>query len=287
LRQTDNIIFCFDGDKAGRKAAWRALENSLEHISDGNYLSFLFLPEEEDPDSYVNHYGKESFEQQLKHAIPLSDFLFKELCSGINLQSDEGRAELVNDAKPLLRQVKASALSLMLLKRLEELSGVSRNELKDLLQIKHTSRVRNRESGARKQQITLYHRLIRMLLYNPNHIAKLDRDLLVKSRENNEEVTLLKALVDFLDTYPHLIESKSASSILVYMEESPYKALLEKIESETLEWDDPDDIETEFLDTLKKIRQIGNKKRMTELHSKSLDNLTDEEKRELQRLARL
>ena len=175
----------------------------------------------------------------------------------------------------------------MLLKRLEELSGVSRNELEDLLQIKRTSKARNRETVARNQQITLYHRLIRMLLYSPNHVTKLDRNLLVKSSEKNEEVIVLKALIDFLDAHPHLTQSKSASSILVYLQENPYKALLEKIESETLEWNDPNDIETEFLDTLKKLQQIGNKKRMTELHSKSLDKLTDEEKRELQRLARL
>jgi len=287
LRQTDNIIFCFDGDKAGRKAAWRALENSLALLSDGKYLSFLFLPEGEDPDSYVNQYGKESFERQLKQATPLSEFLFKELCIGINLQTSEGRAKLVSDAKSLLQQVKASALSLMLLNRLVELSGISRVELEELLQIKRTSKFRKIENSPRKQPVTPHHWLILMLLYSPSYIDELDRNLVVGCNVNNEEVVALKALVDFLDAHPNLIESNSAPSILTYLQDSPHKALLESIESEILEWGDTIDLEAEFLGALKKLQQVQRKKRMTELHSKSLDMLTDEEKQELQRLAML
>lgn len=285
LRQTDNIIFCFDGDKAGRKAAWRALENSLALLSDGKYLSFLFLPEGEDPDSYVNQYGKEAFEKQLKQATPLSEFLFKELCLGINLQTSEGRAKLVSDAKPLLQQVKASALSLILLKRLVELSGISRGELEELLQIKRTSKTRRIENIPRKQPTTPYRWLILMLLYSPNYITKLDKNLFVECNENTEEVAALKMLIDFLDAHPHLTESKTGHSLLTYFQDSPHRALLESIESETLEWNDAFELEAEFLGALEILQHIQRKKRMTELQSKSLDRLTDEEKRELQRLA--
>jgi len=109
--------------------------------------------------------------------------------------------------------------------------------------------------------------------------------LLVQCTENSEEVVALKALVDFLDMHPHLITSKSAHSILTYFDNSPYRALLEDIESETLEWGSAVDLEEEFFKVLEKLQQVKRKKRMTELHSKSLDMLTDEEKRELQRLA--
>lgn len=285
LRQTDNIIFCFDGDKAGRKAAWRALENSLVLLSDGKYLSFLFLPEGADPDSYINQFGKESFEQQLKHTLPLSEFLFKELCSEANLQTGEGRAKLINAAKPLLQQVTAPALSLILTRRLAELSGIDQEELSELLQIKRTSGTHKTEKDPRRQSITLYRRLIRILLYDPSHIAKLDRKLLVEWSEKNEEVAALKTLVVFLDTHPHLIENESAFSIAACLQDNQYRTLLENIESETLEWNNPVDLELEFLDTLKKLQQMQYQKRMAELHSKPLNLLTDEEKRELQRLA--
>ncbi len=285
LRQTDNIIFCFDGDKAGRKAAWRALENSLALLSDGKYLSFLFLPEGADPDSYVNQHGKESFEQQLKQAIPLSEFLFRELGLKTNLQTSEGRAKLVSDAKPLLQQVAAPALSLMLVRRLGELSGISQGELEELLQIKRAPRVSATKIAPRKQPSTPYRWLILMLLYSPNYIAKLDRDLLVQCNENTEEVAALKTLVNFLDVHSYLIDSKSGSSILTYLQNSPYRALLESIESETLEWDNTAELEAEFLGALEILQQAQRKKRMTELQSKSLNKLTDEEKRELQGLA--
>ena len=287
LRQTDNIVFCFDGDRAGRKAAWRALENSLALLSDGKHLGFLFLPEGEDPDSYVNRYGKESFEKQLKQAMPLSEFLFKELCAGIDLQTSEGRAKLVNEVKPLLQQVKAPALSLMLLRRLVELSGISQAELEELLQIKRSSRIRRIENVPRKQPATPYRWLILMLLHSPSHVTKLNKNMFVESTENTEEITVLKTLVDFLEENSYLTESNSRHSVLTYLQDNPHRALLESIESEALEWGDSVDLEAEFMGALELLQQMQRKKRMTELQCKSLDKLTDEEKRELQRLAML
>ncbi|MER0217159.1 MAG: DNA primase [Nitrosomonas sp.] len=285
LRQTDNIIFCFDGDKAGRKAAWRALENSLALLSDGKYLSFLFLPESADPDSYINQFGKESFEQQLKQTLPLSEFLFKELCSEVNLQTSEGRAKLISDAKPLLQQVTAPALSLILTRRLAELSEIDQGELDELLQIKRATAAHKTGKRSTKQIVTLYRRLIRILLYDPSYMTKLERDLLVEWSEKNEEVTALKILVNFFDTHPYLIENKSTFSVAAHFQDKTCRTLLENIESETLEWSNSEELEIEFLDTLKKLQQIQHKKRMAELHNKPLNMLSDEEKRELQRLA--
>ncbi|TXI19178.1 MAG: DNA primase [Nitrosomonas sp.] len=286
LRQTDNIIFCFDGDKAGKKAAWRALENSLALISDGKHLSFLFLPEGEDPDSYVRNFGKESFEQKLKHAIPLSEFLLTQICLELNLQSLEGRAKLVHVAKPLLQQIKAPALSLILLNRLVELSGIQQNDLEELLQLKDTQRVRKTEALSRQTLISPYRRLIRALMYNPAYVTKLDRNFLVESNVNDEEVDALKVLIDFINMHPYLIKNnESAPSILTFLQGNSHRTLLENIESEILEWNNTIDFEAEFLGALEKIQLIHRNRRMNELRSKSLSKLTEEEKRELQKLA--
>lgn len=288
LRQTDKIVFCFDGDQAGKKAAWRALENSLSQLVDGKYLSFLFLPEGEDPDSYVSKFGKHAFEEQLKQAMPLSEFLFKELSRKTNLQSSEGSAKLVRDVKPLLQQVKAPALALMLLKRLSKLSGISQEELEELLQIKRSStRQRTREAAPRKAPVTPYHWLILILLYSPSYISKLDRDLLAVCDENNEEVAALKSLIEFLDVHPNLINGETTTSILIYLQDNPHRVLLEGVESETLEWDESIDLEAEFSGALMNLQEMQRKKRMTELHSKSLSMLTEEEKEELKRLVML
>ncbi|MCH9639761.1 MAG: DNA primase [Betaproteobacteria bacterium] len=285
LRQTDKIIFCFDGDQAGKKAAWRALENCLSQLADGKYVSFLFLPEGEDPDSYVSKFGKQAFEDQLKQATPLSEFLFMGLSRATDLQSSEGCAKLVRDIKPLLQQVKAPALALMLLKRLSQLSGISQTELEALLQIKRSfTKQRTQEFAPRKAPVTPYHWLILVLLYSPSYISKLDRDVLAACDENIEEVAALKSLIDFLDVHPNIVNSETTTSILIYLQDSPHRALLESVESETLEWDESIDLEAEFSGALMNLQEMQRKKRMTELHSKSLNMLTEEEKEELKRL---
>ncbi|MDH5552503.1 MAG: DNA primase [Nitrosomonas sp.] len=285
LRQTDDVVFCFDGDVAGNKAAWRAMENSLPHLVDGKNLSFLFLPEGEDPDSYINQFGKEAFEELIKQATPLSVFLFNGLLKEIDLQASEGRAKLVKDAKPLLKQITAPVMALMLLKRLAELSGVSQGELEGLLQIKPVSSKKGREKTARPRPVSPYHWLIQILLYQPVYINKLDRELLAVGGELYEELDVLRTLVDFLDKNPHVIDDASNSTIVTYFQDSPYRELLEKFESETLEWDDMIDLEAEFSGALKRLQEVQRKQRMTELHNKPLSQLTEKEKQELKMLA--
>jgi DNA primase len=130
LRQTDNIVFSFDGDAAGRRAAWRALENSLAQLIDGKNLSFLFLPQGDDPDSFIRREGREAFEALLAGAMPMSGFLVRELTQQNDLASEEGRARLLRDAKPLVTQLQqAPMLGRMLRKRLAELAGITPAEL--------------------------------------------------------------------------------------------------------------------------------------------------------------
>ncbi|AOY00199.1 DNA primase [Jeongeupia sp. USM3] len=130
LKLADDVVFCFDGDRAGRKAAWRALENSLELVADGKKLTFLFLPAEHDPDSYVREFGREAFESRMvQDAVPLAQFLLRELSSQVELESEEGRARLIHLARPHLVKVRAPAYALMLKKRLAELCRLEMGEL--------------------------------------------------------------------------------------------------------------------------------------------------------------
>ena len=136
LRMADNLVFCFDGDKAGRKAAWRALEQSLPVIIDGKDIRFLFLPVEDDPDTFVRRLGKDAFMAELKNAKPLSTFLFDQLSSEVDANSDEGRARLLANAKPLIAQVStqtAPALALMLRRRLADTVGLGAIEVERLI----------------------------------------------------------------------------------------------------------------------------------------------------------
>ena len=115
------IVFCFDGDRAGRDAAWRAMENALPELRDGRQIGFLFLPDGEDPDSMVRAEGADGFTERAANAQPLPEFLFKTLCAQVDLKRLDGKARLVELAKPLLAQLPAGALREMMRERLAKL----------------------------------------------------------------------------------------------------------------------------------------------------------------------
>jgi DNA primase len=102
------VVFCFDGDNAGRKAAWRALESSLDVLADDKLVGFLFLPAEHDPDSFVRAEGAEAFRRLVAQPTTLTEFLLRELKSGTDLATAEGRAHLVHEAKPYLVKLAAA-----------------------------------------------------------------------------------------------------------------------------------------------------------------------------------
>jgi len=136
LRLTDEIVFCFDGDAAGRKAAWRALEVSLPLAPDHKPLRFLFLPEGEDPDSYVRRHGREAFETLVRQAQTLSGFLLGELRAQSDLVTAEGRSRFLATAKPYVQKIGASGLRLQVLKEVAELGRVSQDEAEHLMELR-------------------------------------------------------------------------------------------------------------------------------------------------------
>ena len=122
FRAADEVIYCFDGDRAGRKAAWRAMEATLPRLRDGRQARFLFLPEGEDPDSMVRTGGAEVFAQQLEQAQPLSGFFFDHFTGAVDMGSIDGRARLVQQARPLLDTIPPGIFQEMMLDRLESLA---------------------------------------------------------------------------------------------------------------------------------------------------------------------
>jgi DNA primase len=125
LRQAEQIVFCFDGDAAGRKAAWHALGVTLESIPDGKIARFLFLPPEHDPDSYVREHGADAFAALADAAEPLSAYLLAELARRNDVRTAEGRSKLVADAKPLIEKMPARALQLQLVNEIAVVSGMT------------------------------------------------------------------------------------------------------------------------------------------------------------------
>lgn len=129
LRLADRVVFSFDGDAAGRRAAWRALENALPLLSDTKQLDFLFLPPEHDPDSFVRAEGLEAFEACVRDALPLSSFLLKELAQRADITTPEGRARMQAELKPLVQQMPDIALRTQILVDMAGRLGLPTEEL--------------------------------------------------------------------------------------------------------------------------------------------------------------
>ena len=133
FRVTSEVVFCFDGDRAGRTAAWRALENALEHARDGRQLRFLFLPEGHDPDTLVGAEGAAAFEARVAAAVPISEFLVSQLVARTDLSSVDGRARLAELARPLLARLPAGVYRELLLERLAAEVRMPAGRLEELL----------------------------------------------------------------------------------------------------------------------------------------------------------
>ena len=125
FRNSGDVYFCFDGDRAGRAAAWKALESTLPRLKDGRQAWFLFLPEGEDPDTVVRSEGAEGFDRRLQQAMPLSEFFFNELARDIQLDSLDGRARLAERARPMIEQMPDGAFRDLMRQKLAELTGLA------------------------------------------------------------------------------------------------------------------------------------------------------------------
>jgi DNA primase len=172
LRITDHVIFAFDGDAAGRKAARRALEATLPAISDSKRASFLLLPQGEDPDSLIQSHGAAAFEDELARALPLSRWFLTALSENRDLGQAEDRAALMAEAGPMLQAMAPGALRLQLIGELAAAARTSHDEVDRLFGLQPWRRLppsrERRHEGAQPAQVeSLHTRLLQALLAHP------------------------------------------------------------------------------------------------------------------------
>ncbi len=262
LRQTDRIVFCFDGDAAGRKAAWRALESSLEALRDDATLAFLLLPAQHDPDSFVRSEGAEVLRRAAESATPLASFLIGELCASCTLDTAEGRARLVHEARPLVTRIRAPLLRLQVIKTIAELSGLTQSEVEDAFGLRAAESRRATTAGssfparvrpgdrARRKPTSAVGTLLRLVLHHPAWIARLPVDLVPS---DSAEGAALVAIVDAMSVGE--IEPNSGLGALVErFRGTPHASTLSTIAGELVGTDyDESVVETLFDDTLRKL----------------------------------
>ncbi|ALS99497.1 DNA primase [Lacimicrobium alkaliphilum] len=284
FRAAPQIVCCYDGDRAGRDAAWRALENALGHLKDGVEMRFLFLPDGEDPDSMVRAQGKEAFEQQLDQAVPLSKFFFDNLLSRHHVSSTEGKAALKAEAMPLIERIAGEHQRAMLEQELSRFTGeqTQHQHRTDISMANKGSRVQQSDySSPGKSRLSPVRIMLRLLLEQPG-LAKQCEEVNPQLLEGMEipGLTLLNEVFEYCLAHPH----KQTMQVVEYFRQHPQASHLSRL----LVLDYPVDEENRlklYHDSFAKLLDWYCQNRIEALISKSrLGNLTKEEKLELNNL---
>ena len=152
FRYTSEIVFCFDGDSAGRRAASRSLDIALPEMRDGVTAKFLFLPDGEDPDTMVRNLGTEKFKAKIENATPLSEFLFEELSNGIDIETGEGKAKLSKLSAPKINRIPQGVFKQLMLEELSRKTGIGVDDLKTYVGNQTSSYIEAREPSANNIQ---------------------------------------------------------------------------------------------------------------------------------------
>jgi DNA primase len=231
FRAADEVIFCFDGDRAGRQAAWRALENTLPRLRDGRQARFLFLPEGEDPDSIVRHEGAEAFTERLDASQPLSDYFFEHYTAEVDMATLDGRARLVARARPLLEVIPDGVFRDMMFDRL---GALAQHRLDDRPRVasRNTSR---RPADRPAPQRTPMRVALAHLVQDPSLVETVSKDdsgLFADCSLPGFEIW--RELVDFCDRSPNM----TTAQLLELLHDHPARSHLEKMAAWQLPGDD-------------------------------------------------
>lgn len=282
FRATPEIVFCFDGDRAGREAAWRALENCLPEMRDGRQVRFLFLPEGEDPDSLVRREGTAGLEQRLTAARPLSDVLLDKLRDGIDLGSIDGRARLAELARPLLAKLPHGVYRELLTERVAEEVRLAPGKLDRLIGEAAAQRPRApAPPRGEPQRPRLMRRAIQLLLHYP--LIGAGGVPAALQPVSQKGAPLLRELLEITAANPDL----KPAGLLERFRGRPEQPHLERLLAEDSLVRDADKAAVEFADCLQRIASSDREARLAALVAKAAEQeLSDQEREELRELTR-
>ena len=243
FRLAPSIVFCFDGDRAGRDAAGRALEIALPLLESGRQVSFLFLPEGEDPDSVVRDQGADTFRSLIESATPLPDLLFDTLLNQTDLTRMDGKARLATLARPLLSRIPEGPLRELMQQRLSDLTGVTPSGLGGLPTTPAT--VPHKRASARSKRLSPLATAISVLVQRPQLAAGLDLPTTVVDTQDDPGVQLLTKVHGLARENPQL----TTASLIERFRGDEQQPTLEKLASRNHLVDD-DGLEIFLAETL-------------------------------------
>jgi DNA primase len=291
FRLTDNVVFCFDGDRAGKKAAWRALETSLPHIREGRQVHFVFLPDGQDPDTYVNEFGSDAFEKALDTGIALSDYLIGELASKVDLETVDGKARLAEFAKPLLAKVPTGVYRELLMGSLADSVGLSAEKLERSMGAAGAGKasIAGKPPATKLNRATsrivagkpsVVRRAITLLLNHPDAGGNLDVELLADI--SRPGIDLLQQLIETVHAEPNI----TTAGLLERYRHDEEGRYLGRLAAAEVPADEEFDAAAELHECLDQLAVAGRRERVDILIEKQrLSSLSEEERAELRALS--
>jgi len=276
FRQCADVYFCFDGDRAGRQAAWRAVESVLPRMRDGRQALFLFLPDGEDPDTLIRAEGTQGFEERLKNATPLSEFFFAEIGKDVNLASLDGKARLAERARPMLAQIPDGAFRDLMLAELDRVTGV---HIEVAAPVSDTPSPR---SPARPQQRSLVRSAVALLVQNPQFATAIEPPWTF-AELRQPGIPLIVELIALCRDRPEI----TTGALIEHFAERDEAKALQKLAIMDFPGGE-DEARTEFLDALRQLERQTQLQRRGEIEAKIRDvgllALSETEKSELRSL---
>ena len=284
IRYTQEIVFCFDGDNAGRSAAWRAMNNSLVSVTDNIQLKFLFLPDTHDPDSFVKENSAKEFELLAQNSMPLTEYIIKYLTIGNDLVTSEKRVKFLNEIKPILNELTAPKLLMIFKKRIAELINLEVDEINEILELKKIYKKNNSSKLPNRLPMKSSRRFCLLLILKPELIIKEDSEYFTSDTIDDK---LVLAVIDLKDG---AIENNSAS--IMHLLASRFDdELIKQVNAQLATFDDEMNLEEEInalrVSIKKRYFSKVNKHKLTETTKKSLNSLSDEEREFLKNIGKL
>ncbi len=280
LKQADRLVYCFDKDAAGFKAAWRALEVCLEHVADGKHIGFAFMPGDQDPDEYVREFGADSFNRFVRQPKSLSEFLTTELAKRNNPTTGEGKAALLGEARPMVERIGSPVLRLAIIKELTRMTGFAQREVESACGLKQSASwvrpgVAPAAPASRRAPASIARALLKLVARHPEWAARLPVDLIEYA---GPEAPALAALTDAVSLGE--LGHGGIAATLEYFRETPHAAVLGEVVAELVDEPIEDEaMESMFNDTLETLRRAGVRKAIEALIAKEREvGLSTEER---------
>ena len=283
MRYTQEIIFCFDGDNAGRAAAWRAMNNSLISVTDTIQLKFLFLPDGHDPDSFVRQNSTKDFELLVKQSTPLTEYIIKYLTKNNDLVTSEKKIKFLNEIRPILKEMNAPKLLLLFKKRISELINLDIEEIDQILELKKYIK-KSRTKLPNRLPMSPTRRFCLLLILRPDLIKQEDLEYFTS---DNIDDNLVLAIIEMTNSGA----VNNSAAIMHFLASRFDEELLKQIQAQLATFDDEMEMQEEVnalrLSIIKRHSSLANKSKLNEATKKSLASLSEEERKFLKNIGKL